>query len=73
VQRRPARLDHHAADRAPGQGHVDDVAGLQIEVFGLQVVERLPQGAGGHQGNDADRAGHREIMAHRVGATRARV
>ena len=73
VVRRPARLDHDAAHGAPGQRHVHDVAGREIELIGLQVVERLPQGAGGHQGNDADRAGHRGIMAHRVGAPLARV
>ncbi len=70
--RRPARLDHDAAHGASGQRHVHDVAGGEVELVRLQVVERLPQCAGGHEGNDADRAGHRGIMAHRVGASCAR-
>ena len=72
VLRRPPASTTTPAHDAAGQRHVHDVARLQVELVRLQVVERLPQGAGGHQGNDADRAGHRGIMAHRVGATRAR-
>ena len=74
VARRPARLDDDAAHAAARQRNVDDVAALELDALGLQVVERRAQRARRHERDDADgaRRDHRRIMAHAPVAIRAR-
>jgi hypothetical protein len=54
---------------------VHDIAALQPDPLGREIVERLPERARRHERDDADdgRRRHRRIMAHAVVAARARM
>ncbi len=70
-----ARLHDDPADPATGQWNMHDIAALQLDPVGREIVERLPQRARRHERDDADgaRRRHRRIMAHAVVAARARM
>jgi hypothetical protein len=75
VLRGAAGFDDDAAHAAPGERHVHDVARLQLDPLGREVVERLPERTRRHERDDANgrRRRHRRIMAHAVVAARARM